>query len=219
MVLRHQFGKSQLAGAPTFALPSLAGLDGGVKDVAGPYGPMVFEMLLGMQPTSGSFGFRHSQAAWRFARAEPGFADLGAEGIFGIKLRASLRKGRRRDDAACFGRLGVGFVRNIPPVGDGKWRLYDHAKDPAEVNDLAATMPDLFEAMLADYETYAARSGVLALPDGYQAERQVRLNAIARQLSFHAGALIAIGAGVFALLSLLIFWLLRRRKRKRAAGA
>ena len=111
------------------------------------------------------------------------------------------------------------IVRNIPPVGDGKWRLYDHAKDPAEVNDLAATMPDLFEAMLADYETYAARSGVLALPDGYQAERQVRLNAIARQLSFHAGALIAIGAAVLALLSLLIFWLLRRRMRKRAAGA
>ena len=111
------------------------------------------------------------------------------------------------------------IVRNIPPVGDGKWRLYDHAKDPAEVNDLAATMPDLFEAMLTDYETYAARSGVLALPDGYQAERQVRLNAIARQLSFHAGALIAIGAAVFALLSLLIFWLLRRRMRKRVAGA
>jgi len=111
------------------------------------------------------------------------------------------------------------IVRNIPPVGDGKWRLYDHAKDPAEVNDLAATMPDLFEAMLADYETYAARSGVLALPDGYQAERQVRLNAIARQLSFHAGALIAIGAAVLALLSLLIFWLLRRRRRKRVAGA
>ena len=111
------------------------------------------------------------------------------------------------------------IVRNIPPVGDGKWRLYDHAKDPAEVNDLAATMPDLFEAMLADYDAYAARSGVLALPDGYQAERQVRHNAIARQLSFHAGALIAIGAGVFASLSLLIFWLLRRRKRKRAAGA
>ena len=111
------------------------------------------------------------------------------------------------------------IVRNIPPVGDGKWRLYDHAKDPAEVNDLAATMPDLFEAMLADYETYAARSGVLALPDGYQAERQVRLNAMARQLSFHAGALIAIGAAVLALLGLLIFWLLRRRMRKRVAGA
>jgi len=63
------------------------------------------------------------------------------------------------------------------------------------------------------------RIPVLALPDGYRAERQVRLNAIARQLSFRAGALIAIGAAVFALLSLLIFWLLRRRMRKRVAGA
>jgi len=72
--------------------------------------------------------------------------------------------------------------------------------------------------MLADYETYATRSGVLALPDGYEAERQVRLNAIARQLSFQAGALVAIGVGFVAALSLLIFWLLRRRKRKRAAS-
>lgn len=111
------------------------------------------------------------------------------------------------------------IVRNMPPLGDGKWRLYDHAKDPAEVNDLAAVMPELFKAMLADYDVYATRSGVLALPDGYQVERQVRLNAIARQLSFHAGALIAIGAGFVAVLGLLIFWLPRRRRRKRAAGA
>jgi arylsulfatase/uncharacterized sulfatase len=110
------------------------------------------------------------------------------------------------------------IVRNLPPVGDGKWRLYDHAKDPAEVNDLSAAMPEIFTAMLADYDIYATRSGVLALPDGYQVERQVRLNAIARQLSFQTGALIAIGVGLAAVLSLLIFWLLRRRKRKRAAS-
>ena len=110
------------------------------------------------------------------------------------------------------------IVRNMPPVGDGKWRLYDHAKDPAEVNDLAAAMPDLLKAMLADYDAYATRSGVLALPDGYQVERQVRRNAIARQLSFHAGALIAVGLVVIATVGLLVFWLLRRRRRKRAAS-
>ena len=110
------------------------------------------------------------------------------------------------------------IVRNMPPVGDGQWRLYDHAKDPAEVNDLAAAMPDLLKAMLADYDAYATRSGVLALPDGYQVERQVRRNAIARQLSFHAGALIAVGLVVIATVGLLVFWLLRRRRRKRAAS-
>lgn len=111
------------------------------------------------------------------------------------------------------------IVRNMPPVGDGQWRLYDHAKDPAEVNDLSAAMPELFKAMLADYDAYARRSGVLPLPEGYQVERQVRRNAIGRQLSFHAGTLIAIGIGLVGSIGLLAFWLLRRRKRKRAAKA
>ncbi len=111
------------------------------------------------------------------------------------------------------------IVRNMPPVGDGKWRLYDHVKDPAEVNDLSEAMPDVFKSMLAGYDAYAAGSGVLALPDGYQVERQVRRNAIARQLSFHAGALVAIGTVFVAMVGLLAFWLLRRRKRKHPARA
>lgn len=109
------------------------------------------------------------------------------------------------------------LVRNMPPVGDGTWRLYDHAKDPAEVNDLSAAMPELFQTMLAEYDAYAQQSGVLTLPDGYQVERQVRRNAIGRQLSFHAGTLIAIGGGIVGAIGLLVFLLLRRRRRKRAA--
>lgn len=109
------------------------------------------------------------------------------------------------------------LVRNMPPVGDGTWRLYDHAKDPAEVNDLSAAMPELFQTMLAEYDAYAKQSGVLTLPDGYQVERQVRRNAIGRQLSFHAGTLIAIGGGIVGAIGLLVFLLLRRRRRKRAA--
>jgi arylsulfatase/uncharacterized sulfatase len=109
------------------------------------------------------------------------------------------------------------IVRNMPPVGDGAWRLYDHARDPAEANDLSTAMPDLFKSMLAEYEAYATRSGVLALPDGYQVELQVRRNAIARQLSFHAGTLIAAGAVFIVAVALPVFWLLRRRARKRAA--
>ena len=109
------------------------------------------------------------------------------------------------------------IVRNMPPLGDGKWRLYDLSKDPAEVNDLSAAMPDVFQTMLADYDAYATRSGVLALPEGYQVERQVRRNALARQLGFHAGALIAIGGGLVAVIGLLVFLLLRRRSRRRTA--
>lgn len=108
------------------------------------------------------------------------------------------------------------IVRNMPPIGDGKWRLYDHANDPAETNDLSAAMPDVFKSMLADYDAYTVRSGVLPLPEGYQVEQQVRRNVIARQVAFHAGAIIAIGVGVIVALGLIVFALLRRRKRKAA---
>lgn len=104
------------------------------------------------------------------------------------------------------------LVRNMPPVGDGKWRLYDHENDPAEVNDLSASMPDVMASMLADYEAYAKRSGVLSLPEGYQVERQVRRNALARQLSFHTGKVIAAGVVLLALAGILILWLARRRR-------
>jgi arylsulfatase A-like enzyme len=108
------------------------------------------------------------------------------------------------------------IVRNMPPLGDGKWRLYDLSKDPAEVNDLAAAMPELFQSMQAGYEAYATKSGVLALPEGYQVERQVRRNAIARQISFHIVPITIIGLTLVTLIGLLVFWLVRRRKRKPA---
>ncbi|MEZ6029864.1 MAG: arylsulfatase [Hyphomonadaceae bacterium] len=108
------------------------------------------------------------------------------------------------------------IVRNMPPVGDGKWRLYDLTQDPAEVNDLSAAMPDLFQTMLTAYDSYTTESGVLALPEGYQVERQVRSNAIARQLSFHAVTIAIVGGGVLLLIGLLVFWFVRRRKRRKA---
>ena len=118
-------------------------------------------------------------------------------------------------NAALF-RDSLKIVRNMPPLGDGKWRLYDLAKDPAEVNDLAAAMPEVFQSMQADYEAYATKSGVLALPEGYQVERQVRRNAIARQISFHIVPITIIGLSLVTLIGLLVFWLVRRRKRKAA---
>ena len=108
------------------------------------------------------------------------------------------------------------IVRNMPPVGDGQWRLYNRARDPGEVNDLSAAFPDIYSSMLADYDAYAVKSGVLALPEGYEVERQVRRNTIGRQLAFHAGALIAVGAGILGIVGLLIFWLFRNRRHNAA---
>lgn len=106
------------------------------------------------------------------------------------------------------------IVRNMPPVGDGAWRLYDLQADPAEVNDLSKTQPDLFQSMLTGYEAYMQRAGVLPLPEGYQVERQIMRNSIARQLSFHGLTLAAVGIGIVALV---IFLVLRLRGRRRKA--
>ncbi len=107
------------------------------------------------------------------------------------------------------------ITRNLPPAGDGKWRLYDLFADPAEVNDLSAAQPEIFREMLAGYEAYEAAAGVLPLPEGYQVEMQVRRNAIGRQLAFHGGTLALVGGGLLTLAVLLVF---RRMRRKPRAG-
>jgi len=128
----------------------------------------------------------------------------GPEDAFGIEVsgNAALFRGPWK------------ITRNMPPVGDGQWRLYDLLADPAEVNDLSKAQPEVFASMLAGYEAYAAGSGVLPLPEGYQVETQVRRNAIGRQLAFHGVTLALVGAGLLALIGLLVFWLLRRRKQR-----
>ena len=51
-------------------------------------------------------------------------------------------------------------------MGDGQWRLYDLSVDPGETTDLSAENPELFESMLAEYQTYAEQVGVIELaPD------------------------------------------------------
>lgn len=58
------------------------------------------------------------------------------------------------------------ITRNTLPMGDGQWRLYDLSVDPGETTDLSAQNPELFESMIAEYQAYATRVGVIELsPD------------------------------------------------------
>ncbi|HZG31700.1 MAG TPA: arylsulfatase [Sphingopyxis sp.] len=109
------------------------------------------------------------------------------------------------------------LVRNLPPTGDGRWRLYDLKSDPGETRDLAAAMPDRFAAMMADYRAYAKANGVLDMPPGYTADAQINAYAWKQQ-----GRKRAIQAGLWAgaivaALALLI-WSWRRKRRTRAAA-
>lgn len=75
------------------------------------------------------------------------------------------------------------LVRNMPPLGDAKWYLYDLARDPGETNDLSAAQPELFAEMMAEYEAYAARVGALEVPEGYDQMAQLATNRVHDQLS------------------------------------
>jgi arylsulfatase A-like enzyme len=70
------------------------------------------------------------------------------------------------------------LVKNIPPVGDDRWHLFDIRQDPGEVHDLQQQMPERFIAMQADYAAYAKANGVLPMPAGYDPISQVQINAL-----------------------------------------
>ena len=63
--------------------------------------------------------------------------------------------------------------RSVPPMGDGRWRLYDIRQDPAETRDLAETQPERMAELLRDYEAFTSSQKVRPTPEGYQ--RQLAL--------------------------------------------
>jgi arylsulfatase A-like enzyme len=48
-----------------------------------------------------------------------------------------------------------------PPEGPGQWQLYNLARDPGEVDDLAAAEPARLEGLIADWNAYVEETGVL----------------------------------------------------------
>lgn len=70
------------------------------------------------------------------------------------------------------------LTRNMAPVGDGQWHLYDIVKDPGETQDLQSSQPDAFQRMRADYDAYAQANGVLPMPEGYEPRNQVLINSL-----------------------------------------
>ena len=73
------------------------------------------------------------------------------------------------------------IVRNLPPLGDGEWRLHNIVRDPGEVRDLKAEMPDLFQAMLNAYARFEQEHRVLPIPPGYSQTRQILINMLRDQ--------------------------------------
>jgi arylsulfatase/uncharacterized sulfatase len=68
------------------------------------------------------------------------------------------------------------LVVNQPPVGDGRWRLFNIVKDPGETVDLAASEPLRFQRMLSRYEQYVRDNKVVPAPQGYNQMAQLLSN-------------------------------------------
>lgn len=97
--------------------------------------------------------------------------------------------------------------RNLPPHGDGVWRMYDLSIDPGETHNLTKEKPDLFQAMQADYRQYALDVGVLAMPKDFDSMKQVTINSSKQYLK--ANWLVIL---LTSLVVLLIFWRLFNTK-------
>jgi arylsulfatase/uncharacterized sulfatase len=63
------------------------------------------------------------------------------------------------------------LVKNIAPLGDGEWHLYDLSVDPGETRDLKDIQVERFNRMSEDYAKYAQDNGVLPVPEGFELEK------------------------------------------------
>lgn len=106
------------------------------------------------------------------------------------------------------------LVRNLPPYGDGRWHLYNIVTDPGETDDLAQRDPARFAAMQADYAAYARANGVLPMPEGYTAPRQIVANAMRTLLVPRLLALLPYLAGLVAAVAGVAWWVRRRRAQR-----
>lgn len=98
------------------------------------------------------------------------------------------------------------ITRSMPPVGDGRWRLYDIARDPGETTDLSVTHPGALADLLGAYDAYASTMGVLEMPAGYDTEVELKRNSVKRWMSFYGHVLLLSGVLVLAVVALAL-WL------------
>lgn len=110
------------------------------------------------------------------------------------------------------------MVRNLPPYGSGEWELYNIATDPGETANLASREPARLAEMQADYARFAADNGVLDMPEGYTAPKQIFDNAMRNLLVPRLLQLAPWAAALLLGLSALVAWW-RDRRRDRAAPA
>lgn len=105
------------------------------------------------------------------------------------------------------------IVKNNPPMGDGQWHLHDLKSDPGETRDLQSQMPEVFQTMRADYQTWSNSHHVLPMPEGYNPVYQVAINQLLNYAIPTYGKTVLIWFSVLAA-ALASMVVVRRRRRK-----
>lgn len=96
------------------------------------------------------------------------------------------------------------------PFGDDTWQLFNSIDDPGETVDLANIKPDLFDAMMTEYEQYAKQAGVIATPDGFNPVTQVNRNTLKKQFEYYGLWFVIVLSGITVILVLACRWLIKR---------
>ena len=105
------------------------------------------------------------------------------------------------------------LIKNLPPYGDGRWRLYNITTDPGETNNLSGSDPKRFAAMQKDYVAFAKANQVLPMPEGYTAPKQIFANAMRTLLVPRLLQLWPLGALLGIAIATAILWRRRRNTR------
>ena len=103
------------------------------------------------------------------------------------------------------------LLRNLPPLGDGEWHLYNIVQDPSESRELRDKMPDRYQQMITDYQAYAEAHGVQEMPEGYDYIKQALLYSAKLILLRNAPYILA----GLALIVFAVFYYRRRVRLKR----
>ena len=168
--------------------------------------PLTLLMLAGVAPQQGSFSGR---------RVEP---------MIGMDLSPMLKGaassvhspdkplGYELSGNAVLFKGDYKLVKNLPPYGDGRWRLYNITADPGEAVDLSTSDPARFAAMQKDYVAFAKANKVLPMPEGYTATDQIFENALRTLLIPRLLAMWPVGAALVMATAALIWWRGRRRR-------
>ena len=109
--------------------------------------------------------------------------EITGKSIVGL-LQGETKQAHEPDDAVAYELAGSAAVfrgdykllRNNPPFGDKKWRLYRYTTDPLELDDLTKSEPKLFAKMTAAYKNYAKEVSLIEVPDDYNPLTQLQKN-------------------------------------------